>query len=602
MRLRATASATAAALVVALVAAMAVHAVSPDPQADSARGTEDAFASGLHLRELPPRQAPIRWTTDRARLRFDHVPARPAFLDVAIAGHQGTVVVAVDGVVVGTIPRGAGGGRFAVQPRSGRRHEVDLEVPTFVAGDGRQLGTRLGSVRWEIGDRGLPGLALIAIFLLPAAAAVGVALACGLGPILAAAFSITVTAIQAATVWPSGLVRSPYAARHAILLVAALGTAWAFGRFAERRRGGSAPWGLVAITAALVVQGLLATSPVMIVSDAVFHANTLARVAGGDFFPTSVTQHATPFRIPYGVSFYALLAPLLRAGIDGVTLVRVGAATTGIAASAAMFLVLSRAYGPAAAGLAVAMLQLMPATFDVGYSYGNLSNAFGHAATIGFFAWWARARRWPIGALLLALAATAHLSSLIVAVALAAALIAVRGRDLGRSRALAVAAGLALGAAYYVPHGPLVLSQLPRLLEGSGGSSGGGFLDAIGHQMRSAVMAWGVAAAILAWYGRPWRRDRDGDPEASPAMDRDLGACWIACALLAVPAIVSPLEVRYLHALTVPVAAAAGLGAVLLHRRDGKARDFAWGLVAAQVWIGGTNLAAAVLTRYRPGG
>ena len=63
------------------------------------------------------------------------------------------------------------------------------------------------------------------------------------------------------------------------------------------------------MTAAWLVQGVLATSPVMVVSDVVFHANKLARVAGGDFFPTSVTQHAPPFRFPYGVSFYALLAP-----------------------------------------------------------------------------------------------------------------------------------------------------------------------------------------------------------------------------------------------------------------------------------------------------
>ena len=165
----------------------------------------------------------------------------------------------------------------------------------------------------------------------------------------------------------------------------------------ERRRSGAGAWALIAMTAAWLVQGLLATSPVMIVSDAVFHANTLARVAGGDFFPTSVTQHATPFRFPYGVSFYAVLAPLFRAGIDGVALVRVGAAVAGVLASAALFLVLLRAYGAAAAGLAVVLLQTLPATFDVAYSYGNLSNAFGQSATVGFFAWWAGTRAGGMG-------------------------------------------------------------------------------------------------------------------------------------------------------------------------------------------------------------
>ena len=47
---------------------------------------------------------------------------------------------------------------------------------------------------------------------------------------------------------------------------------------------------------------------------------------------------------------------------------------------------------------------------------------------------------------------------------------------------------------------------------------------------------------------------------AAAGLDRDLTAWWIGAALLALPAVVSPLEVRYLYALTAPVAAAAGLG------------------------------------------
>jgi hypothetical protein len=601
MRPPATVLATAAAALLALAAAVVLHRTSPAPTAEVARGTEDAFASGLHRRELPPRQPPLRWTTERAVLRFDHLPATPAVLDVAVAGQQAPVVVAVDGVVVGSIPRGVGGGRFEVRAASGRRHEVELRTPVFVAGDGRGLGARLGRVRWEMGDRGAPPPALAALVVVPAVAAVAAGILCGLGPLLAGAFAAALTAFHCATLWPSGLVRSPWAGQQAVLLVAAIVLAAAFARIAERRHPGAAPWALVALTGTLLVQGLLATSPAMVVSDAVFHANNLGRVAGGDYFPTSVTQHARPFRFPYGVSFYALLVPLLRAGVDGLTLVRVGAAGAGVAASAALFLVLAGGYGVAAAGVGVLLLQLLPATFDVGYSYGNLSNAFGHAATVGFFAWWARprARVWAIGALLLATAATAHFSTLIVSAVLAAGLALARGRALDRTRALALAFGLGLGAGYYVPHVPLMVSQLPRLAERGEGTSPGVFAAARA-QVRSAVLGWGVAAIVLAWYGRPWRREKDDD--LGRALDRDLTAWWIACGILALPAIASPLEVRYLYSLTVPVAAAAGLGTVLLHRRGGRARYVAWGLVAGQLVIGGANLAEAVFSRYRPAG
>jgi hypothetical protein len=447
--------------------------------------------------------------------------------------------------------------------------------------------------------RGAPGLALLALFAAPALLAATVGQRVGLRTSGAVAFAGALTAVQAALLWPSGLVRSSYAASLSLLLAAGLMAAAVFAWWVERRRSsGAGRWALVALTAAWLVQGLLATSPVMVVSDAVFHANTLARVAGGDLFPTSVTQHAQPFRIPYGVSFYAALAPLFRAGIDGVALVRIGAAVAGLLASAALFLALLRAYGAATAGLAVVLLQTLPATFDVAYSYGNFSNAFGQSATVGFFAWWAGATPggWAAGAFLLATAALAHFSSLIVVVALVAALAVGRRHDIGRDRVrrAALAVGLAVAAAYYAHHVGLVVSQLPRLLEGGGRGSAEapGLLAAIRDQGVGAVMGWGLAAMALAWFGRPsWKLG---------AVDRDLAAWWIGAGLLALPALVSPLEVRYLYALTPAVAAAAGRGAVTLYARGGLRRALASALVALQVVTGGLNLAEAVFVRYRP--
>jgi hypothetical protein len=589
-----------AAALFGVAAAAVLHRWSPVPSADVSRGTEEAFTSGLHRRELPPRQAPLRWTTDRATFVFDRLPGGDADLEVALAGHRGPVVVASDGVVVGVVDVGGTGGRFPLTSTGRSRRTVHLEVPVFTAGDGRQLGARLQRVSIVPRHRAGPRPGLLLLFAGPAVLAAAVGRRAGLGMAASTAFAAVIVAFQSAILWPSGLVHSPYAARIALSIAAGLIAAALFAWWVERRQPGGG-WALIAMTAAWLVQGILATSPVMVVSDAVFHANNLARVAGGDFHPTSVTQHATPFRFPYGASFYAVLAPFLRAGMDGVALVRAGAAVAGVLASAALFLALLRPYGAAAAGVSVVLLQALPATFDVGYSYGNLSNAFGQAVTVGFFAWWARPRAtlWPIGALLLAMAATAHFSSLIVAAALAVALAAARRRELDRPRVLALAVGMGLAVAYYLPHVPLVAAQLPRLFEGGGhGTEAPGILRSAGSQLRGAVLAWGAAAILLAWVGRP--RPRRGEPDDARALDRDLAAWWIACAALALPAILSPLEVRYLYALTVPVAVAAGRGAVVLHRRGPPQADFAYGLVAAQLVIGGSNIAQALLSRYRP--
>src|SRR5688572_15574734 len=468
----ATGTALLAAALIAILAAFALDRWGPPPAADSSRGTEDAFATGLQRRELPPRQAPIRWTTGRVTVAFENLPKTDADLEVSVAGHRGAIVVAADGLVLGVIPAGATHAGFPL-PSTGRRSRVvELEVPVFTAGDGRQLGTRLQRIVVRPRGASAPGLALLALFVVPAMLAAAGARWMGMSTAASIAFAAVVSAVQAAILWPSGLARSPYALRLAVLLSLGLLAASVFGAWAERRQAGAGRWALGAMTAAWIVQGVLATSPAMIVSDAVFHANNLSRVAGGDLFPTSVTQHSPPFRFPYGVSFYAALAPLLRAGADGVALVRGGAAVAGILASVALFLLVLRAYGAAAAGLSVVILQMLPATFDVAYSYGNLSNGFGQSVTIAFLAWWAGAGSlgWAAGAILLATAALAHFSSLIVVIALAAGLVVAR-RGLIRSdrtRTLALIVGLGVAAIYYSSHVGLIAAQLPRLLEGAG--------------------------------------------------------------------------------------------------------------------------------------
>jgi hypothetical protein len=535
---------------------------------------------------------------------FAGLPAGPADLDVDVTGHRGPVTVVVDGVIVGVLDPGSVAGRFALPAVGVPRTRVDLQTDTFRSGDGRDLGALLGRVTLRPRIRGWwPGWAAAVALVVPAMILAAAGLSAGLAPRWSALAAAVASALQALALAPCGLVHSPYALRLGLLVSIGVVLALAFAR--ALRDAPAAPLAFIAFLVAFAVHVVLGTSPMVVSSDTMLHAHKLVAVAAGDLFPTSLTQHARQFRFPYGVSFYAVLAPLERAGFDPVALVRGGAAAAGLAAQAALFaLVLARTEPLAAFGAAV-VLALMPGTFDVAYSHGNLSNAFGQSATIGFFAWWASSAPggWPVGAALFVLGALAHFSSLIVLLVLAACLLLVRGRGADRRRLLAVLVGLALAAVYYAHFAGLVASQLPRLLEGGGqgrGSSQGAW-DALWLQVFAAVGRpwhpletpgqWGIPALVLAWIGRP-------RPRAN-LFDRDLAAWWIAGGVLAVPAILSPLEVRYIYALGAVVAVAAGMGLARLARKGGGSAWIGWALLAAQTVVGGAAVVEALLRRYR---
>lgn len=579
----------------AVAAALVVDRLAPPPLADVARGSEEAFATGLHRREIPPRQGPQRWTTGKAVLRFRDVPAGPATLDVRLRGQRGPVTVAADGVVLGVIEPGAAGATYPLPERARGDRTIELLAPVFVAGDGRTLGAMLDGVELRPAAARAPSVRIVSLFLLPAAVVVAAALLARARPSSAALLALLVTAAQAVALCPYGLVRSDYSLKVAWTLALGAIAAGGLAVWMERRQSGSGPWAFGALLAAVLVQGVAGTSPLMVVSDAVFHANQLRRVAHGDLFITSVTQHARPFRFPYGISFYALLAPLLGLGLDGVALVRAGAAVSGILASAGLFALLA-GQGPATAALAVVLLQLLPGTFTV-YSYGNLSNVFAQSLTALFFCWWAgRAPGgWAMGGLLLALGALGHFSSLVVLVTLCAALAIARGgpRGLDRTRGVAIAIGLAAAFLYYASFWKLAFDQLPRLLEGGGQGRAGsrGLWDALRLQVMGAVEQWGMPALVLAAVGRP----RPG----RGLLDRDLAAYWIAALVLAVPAVLTPLDVRYLYALTLPVAVAAAWGLAAVASRGGVGRLLAAALLAAQLALATAGIVEGILDRYR---
>jgi hypothetical protein len=578
--------AAAAAALVSLAGAACLSWFGSAPVADVARGSEEAFTAGLFPRELAPRQAPRRWTTDRTLVAFRNLSSGQVRLVVAVREQRGAVGVAAAGRLLGTVPPGTGEAVFDVEPQAGSL-DVELRAETFVAGDGRRLGATFDRVSVEHRPS-TPRLSLVLLLAVPAVVLALSASTAGFAALPAGLIAGALGMLQAALLWPCGLWGSPYASRLSATLACCSLVAGAFARWMQRRAPHADRWAFGAALATLVVQGVLATSPLLVVSDVVFHANKLAQVAGGDLYPVSRTQHAHPFTIPYGVSFYALLAPLFRAGFDAIALVRFGAALSGIAASLALFAFLARA-DIARAGPSTLLLTLMPGVFAI-YSYGNLSNVFAQAVTVFFFLWWAGVAPlgWPLGAALLAVGCLAHLSGLVVLGVLALALLLARGRTIDRGRAVALAVGLATAALYYAHFWRLVLDDMARLGEGGGG--GHGMLAAILEQATNALVLWGAPGMALALLGA---RATVG------SADRDLGAFWAAGLLLAGVAIVSPLDVRYLYALTLPLAVAAGGGYLALARRGLAGQAGALLFLLAQAGLLGREVVDALLHRYR---
>jgi hypothetical protein len=579
-----------------LLAGVAVDRWAPPPSADVLKGTEDVFAQGLNWRELPPRGAPLRWTEPRAVLTFRDLPPGPASVELVIRSHAAPVTVAANGVRVTEVERGRRGGRYELGDIRAGSLEVLLETPGQRDASGRRLGTQLVRATLHHSPSRLPPASLLIPFALTGAAVVILGLTTGAGPPGSALAGSLLVVLLAAGLWPSGLIRSAYVAPLALELTGVAAVACGVACLARRRFANAGPWAFWALLAAGVVQGVAAVSPVMVTSDAAFHAHKLLDVSRGQLFPTSITPHAQPFQLPYGVSFYLLLTPLLWLGGEPVTLVRWGAALSGIAASAALFLLLCARAAPRLAGVAVIVLQLLPASFRY-YSEATLSNVFGQSMTVLFFAWWAGGMPGGpvLGVILLAVGCLAHVSSLIVLTLLCVVLLLLGRREgLGRARPWAVAMGLALAALYYIQFFRLIVEQLPRLLEGAGEGGGrpSGLAHALGTQAYQLVTGWGLPAIALAWLGRPRSLSR--------GLDRDLVAYWTAGAVLLGLALVSPLEARYVYALTLPLAVAAAQGLLALWDAGGARRVAAAGLVLLQAGLAGHGIVDALFYRYRP--
>jgi hypothetical protein len=568
----------------------------PPPAADTQKGTEEAFVEGLHWRELAPRKPPLRWTHPRALVTFRHLPPGPATLEVEVRYHGSPVIVTANGVRVAEIGRGERGGSYPLTSLVRPTLQVELRTAGRSDSLGRGLGTQLFRVALHHAPSRRPTTALLASFALVGACGAALAATGGVAPLAAGAIGVALAGLLAGGLVPHGLLRSAYAQELAVLMVALCALAGLLARLAERAVPRSGAWAFAAVLLAGLVQGIAAASPVMVTSDAYFHANNLLRVSRGDLFLTSITPHERPFRIPYGVSFYALLLPFLRTGVEPVLLVRWGAAVSALTASLALYFLVSLKRSARVAGLAVIVLQLLPASF-VYFSEGTLSNVFGQSMTVLFFVWWAAGGPLgaPLGALLLGLGCLAHLSSLITLSLLCALLVALRPREapLGRAKAWALGVAFAAAALYYGSFARLIADQVPRLLEGAGEHGARpSFLAALAGQWRGVVAGWGLPALALGWLGRP--------RTLADRLDRELAAFWLSGAVLLVAALVSPLETRYVYALTPVVAVAAAQGLLMLWEGRGGRRLAAVALLMLQAALAARGLVEALLYRYRP--
>jgi hypothetical protein len=590
LSVRAWLSVAAASSAIAAAAGVAAQRVAPPPIAAAALGTDDVFGDGLHERELPN---PLRWTTERAAFRFRNLPSGTAALTVDLYAQRDWVAVAGNGKLLGTIAPGTTRHVYTPIVPSDGRLDVELRVRPFTAGDGRRLGAQIGRVSVDTMAARTVRLGPLAAFVCPAVLVASAMLVSGWGPLVALAAGLVVTAAQWALLFPWGILWSAYPRTLALLLGAGAVACAALARVAEKRWPGARRWAMLAGLAVLLVQGAAATWPSMMASDFMMNAHNLEKVSAGDWRIVSRTQHAPPFLFPYGPAFYAPLIPFERAGSDPLRTVRAGAAVAGVVGSIGLFWLLAPGSAPAAAA-AVVMLQLLPGTFDR-YSYGNLSNIFAQSMTIWFFAWWARggAGGPVLGAAALLLAALGHFSSFLVLCILLPALLIVRRGwgDLPRvARLAALGAGL-LVLAYYATFVPLILKQLPRLLEGAGAQAQvRSTADVLRKQGWEIFWEWGLPAIAIAWAGRP--RARTG-------LDGDLLAFWAAGGVLALAALVSPVEARYLYALTLPLSVAAGHGATTLARGPAAGRWTLAALACAQLGLALYNLRDDLYFHYR---
>lgn len=614
---RKAATAAGLALAPALVAALLTWRVYRQPvevAIDFEHSYEGGFVTGFHDRERAGAES-FRWTTGESYLRLEGLPRRAiANAEIRLKALRPAVVriTANDA----TIHQGSAAGlttwRFAL-PVPSEELTVGIHSDTFLARDGRRLGVQVLSFRLSVSEGRAPLSGPIGWMGLGAAAFFAAGRAAGLSAVTASIAASTLLAGFATLLAQDSVRFLPYPCQIAALGLAALVIAGVL-RVAFSQATWLRPALVPAVVAVLTGSAILKLSglfyPLFVSSDALFQANRFGELLHGNWFPVSVTQHASPFQIPYPVALYVVAAPGALAGLDPVRVLQLVAGLADWTAGLALVYLAARFWNDARAGIfAAALHALVPINF-MALSAGNLTNVFGVATTLLFLTALlclaASGSSWARGATFVSsvLALTSHLSTFLLGMVLTPGwLLVIRWTFPGLDRrrwwtcAGLAAAGVAVALLYYTGYLELFLSQARRAAEGGaleGTRVPAGWLGRLSSRSELALEQMGAGFLLLTAAGTVAILRR---PRSTP-LHGAVGVWIAATALFLLLDLLTGIEVRYVLGAAPLLALVSGRFLAWLSVRRPLGFWTAWLVMGWFTWQGLASFYQCVTQRY----
>jgi hypothetical protein len=389
---------------------------------DFERGYEEAFVEGFHPRERGEGKY-FRWTDDASYVVLEHLPSKgPLEVEARLrtVRPEGIplprLTFTANGVTVHRTPSlpGVVTYRFTF-PASSQRLRLGIESETFEAAGGRKLGVQVLSLRVKLPDE-LPAFEAPATSMgIAAMLFAGTALLAGLPFPLAIASGIGLALPFLFLLGLQGVRFTSYPREVALLAGSALAAAALLRALFTRLRWlhpGDRALAIALLVFLLLMKMTMLTYPLMLSSDADFQANRMRELLQGNAYPTSVTQHEPPFRIPYPVALYVVTAPLAALGVALVPALEITTGVFDVLVSGLLLFFGWRFLDDFRAGAFAAFLyQLVPMN-ALTFSAGNFTNLFAVAMlTLAFVSLQAGKAAATAGATFLAL--TAHFGLLL---------------------------------------------------------------------------------------------------------------------------------------------------------------------------------------------
>jgi hypothetical protein len=603
------AGAIAAAAAIAGTAAVYLRVI--DVDIDFERGYEGAFVEGFHPRERAGGKY-FRWTDGASSVVLRHLPAKGTIGVIArikTLRPAGTplpeLAFTANGVTVYRTPALPGLVSYRFEfPSTSSRLELGIESDTFTAG-GRPLGVQVLEVALKLPSERpawvAPSLTMGAAALLLFAAG----LVSGLAPLVSGAAALVLSlgfvylsSFQAVrfTSYPTDVLLLAAASLLVAMILRALFRRFGWLHTSER----AVASGVLALL--LLVKLAAVSYPLMLSSDTDFQANRMSELLRGNFYPTSVTQHEPPFRIPYPVALYVVAAPLAKLGVDRVAAIEMVTAFADVLVSGLLLFLAWRFLDDFRAGLIAAVLyQLVPMN-ALSFSAGNSTNLFAVSMLALAFTFIvvsaATGDRRAIVASGFAtvLALTAHFGMLLEGVALFPLWLVLFWigptpvRDERWRLTLAIGAAFLAAGLYYLGYLPLVTSQWGRALSGTGGGveSGAGTILALAGDQLGYVFLATAFLGSLSFVRRPL---------GGPFFAASFGWLLVTVVFFGLE-LVTPIEIRYwLQALPL----LALFSGAYLSRAFERSLAGKTAAIGAMLYIGLTGLRTlydAILFRY----